>query len=147
MNGHIEYINGFPVWVDGETNWKTSFTSTSTGIAEDLPYYPSTTTTPIEKIGSDCNLKMSELSAMTTVNLLISDCNPKYIDLGRARKALAMARTSLCKDIPSRPVVLKTCFGLRTKYFCPKCGSSIIVGEDVNYCRVCGKRLDWGMSL
>ena len=79
MNGHIEYINGFPVWVDGETNWKTSFTSTSTGIAEDLSCYPSTTTTPI----GDSNMKdknehsMSAVDAATTINLLISDCNPK----------------------------------------------------------------------
>lgn len=48
MSCHIEYINGFPVWVEGETNWTTSFTSVSLGVAEDLPYYPSTTTTPIE---------------------------------------------------------------------------------------------------
>ena len=53
MNGHIEYINGFPVWVDGETNWKTSFTSTSTGIAEDLKYYSSTTTTPVRENSYD----------------------------------------------------------------------------------------------
>lgn len=53
MGGHIEYINGFPMWVDEDTNLKTSFTSVSLGIAKDLPYYSSTTTTPIE----DFNIK------------------------------------------------------------------------------------------
>ena len=53
MDGHIEYINGFPIWVDEDTNLKTSFTSVSLGIAEDLPYYSSTTTTPVE----DFNMK------------------------------------------------------------------------------------------
>lgn len=48
MNGHIEYINGFPVWVDEDTNLKTSFTSITTEISKDLKYYPSTNTTLIE---------------------------------------------------------------------------------------------------
>ena len=39
--------------LDGDTNWKTSFTSTSTGIAEDLKYYSSTTTTPVRENSYD----------------------------------------------------------------------------------------------
>lgn len=56
MNDHIEYINGFPVLVDGETNWKTSSTSTTNKISDDLPYYQSTTTN-ITKYGSFKNKK------------------------------------------------------------------------------------------
>ena len=48
MSGHIEYHNGFPVWVDEETRFVTSYTSITTEISKDLKYYPSTTTTPIE---------------------------------------------------------------------------------------------------
>jgi hypothetical protein len=44
MNGHFEYVNGFPVWVDEDMNLKTSFTYITTKISEDLPYFPSTTT-------------------------------------------------------------------------------------------------------
>lgn len=139
MNGHIEYINGFPVWVDGETNWKTSFTSTSTDIVEDLPYYPSTTTTPI----GDSNMKdknehnMSAADAATTINLLISDCNPKWVDHRRAQAALVAARESLHRNIP---VKVKRQFRKNT---CPKCGLPVSRCEDVNYCGTCGQRLDW----
>lgn len=139
MNGHIEYVNGFPVWVDGETNWKTSFTSTSTGIAEDLKYYPSTTTTPI----GDFNMKdknehsMSAVDAATTINLLISDCNPKWVDHRRTQAALVAARESLHRDIPVK--VNRKCF----KCTCPSCGLPVSRHEDVNYCGTCGKRLDW----
>lgn len=139
MNGHIEYINGFPVWVDGETNWKTSFTSTSAGIAEDLPYYPSTTTTPI----GDSNMKdknehnMPAVDAATTINLLISDCNPKWVDHRRAQAALVAARESLHRNIP---VKVKRQFQKNT---CPKCGLPVSRHEYVNYCGTCGQRLDW----
>ena len=139
MNGHIEYVNGFPVWVDGETNWKHSFTSTSTGIAEDLKYYPSTTTTPI----GDSNMKdknehnISAADAATTINLLISDCNPKWVDHRRAQAALVAARESLHRDIPVK--VKRKCF----KYTCPSCGLPVSHREDVNYCGTCGRRLDW----
>lgn len=139
MNGHIEYINGFPVWVDGETNWKTSFTSTSTGIAKDLPYYPSTTTTPI----GDSNMKdknehnIPAADAATTINLLISDCNPKWVDHRRAQAALVAARESLHRDIPVK--VKRKCF----KCTCPSCGLPVSHREDVNYCGTCGRRLDW----
>lgn len=139
MNGHIEYINGFPVWVDGETNWKHSFTSTSTGITEDLKYYPSTTTTPI----GDSNMNdknehnIPAADAATTINLLISDCNPKWVDHRRAQAALVAARESLHRDIPVK--VKRKCF----KYTCPSCGLPVSHREDVNYCGTCGRRLDW----
>lgn len=48
MSGHIEYRNGFPVWIDKETGFSTSYTSTTTEISKDLKYYPSTNTTSIE---------------------------------------------------------------------------------------------------
>lgn len=140
MNGHIEYVNGFPVWVDGETNQKTSFTSTSTGIAEDLEYYPSTTTTPI----GDSNMKdknehnMSAADAAAVINLLISDCNPKWVNNCSAQAALVTARKSLHRNIPvavNRQLQKNTC---------PSCGLPVSRHEDVNYCGTCGQRLDWG---
>lgn len=140
MNGHIEYVNGFPVWVDGETNWKTSFTSTSTGIAEDLPYYPSITTTPI----GDSNMKdknehtMPATDAAEVINLLISDYNPEQVSNCSNQAALMVAIKSLHRDIPVE--VKRTYY---RNWVCPKCGFPVSKHEDVNYCGTCGQRLDW----
>lgn len=140
MKGYIEYVNGFPVWVDGETNQKTSFTSTYTGITIDLPCCPSTTTTPI----GDSNMKdknehtMSATDAAAVINLLISDCNPKWVNNCSAQAALVTARKSLHRNIP---IVVNRQFQKNT---CPKCGLPVSRHEDVNYCGTCGQRLDWG---
>ena len=139
MKGYIEYVNGFPVWVDGETNQKTSFTSTYTGITIDLPCCPSTTTTPI----GDSNMKdknehtMSAADAAAVINLLISDCNPKWVNNCSAKAALVTARKSLHRNIP---VVVNRQLQKNT---CPKCGLPVSRHEDVNYCGTCGQRLDW----
>ena len=140
MKGYIEYVNGFPVWVDGETNQKTSFTSTYTGITIDLPCCPSITTTPI----GDSNMKdknehtMSAADAAAVINLLISDCNPKWVNNCNAQAALVTARKSLHRNIP---IVVNRQFQKNT---CPKCGLPVSRHEDVNYCGTCGQRLDWG---
>ena len=139
MSGHIEYINGFPVWVDKDTNLKTSFTSTTTRISDDLPYYPSTTTTPI----CDSNMKdknehtMPTADAAAVINLLISDCNPRWVNHRSAQAALMTARESLHRNIP---VAVKR---QSQKSTCPKCGLLVSKREDVNYCGTCGQRLDW----
>ena len=140
MKGYIEYVNGFPVWVDGETNQKTSFTSTYTGITIDLPCCPSTTTTPI----GDSNMKdknehnMSAADAAAVINLLISDCNPKWVNNCSAQAALMVAIKSLHRDISVE--VKRTYY---RNYVCPKCGLPVSKHEDVNYCGTCGQRLDW----
>lgn len=48
MAGHIEYRNGFPIWVDEETGLITTYTSITAKVSKDLPYYFSTNTTPID---------------------------------------------------------------------------------------------------
>ena len=143
MGGHIEYINGFPVWVDDETKWKTSYTSTTTDMPNDWPYYQpvSTTAKPnFDKPKADTP-KMSAADAAVTINLLVSDCNPEWVDKNRAQAALVVARESLHRDIPTP--VKRDYSGLKHRYICPKCGLPVSRKEDVNYCGTCGKRLDW----
>lgn len=146
MPGHIEYRNGFPVWIDDETKWETSYTSTTTKMSNAWPYYQSISTTPIDSDKQKPDSpKMSAADAAVTVNLLVSDCNPKWVDKNRAQAALIVARESLHRDIPTK--VEKHPIWSNHNYTCPKCMSPVSRKEDVNYCGTCGKRLDWGGYL
>ena len=74
-----------------------------------------------------------------------------YDDVQGTADTLRMAINALKKQIPKKPFVYSSKYGLINAYYCPVCNHyirtittrrEVILAENI-FCGVCGQKLDW----
>ena len=88
---------------------------------------------------------MTYEEAIKNINALNTVCGQKDFYDTEFENALALAIDALEKQIPRKPIIIKTedYFGYTEYVLCPNCEKVDLGYECPCFCRLCGQAIDW----